>query len=151
MEKPRFTAFAVLVLNNAEWISLKPSVALVLLRSMSVNPRSENSEGALNLNKETSKEALTPFMAAMCATFADAGWVRENEGKIKNLFPETLTHIANINMLKVRYGLKLIGLDYRDESQFTQIMVLLEELKFILREGYSIRRNPNSVFDQLKK
>lgn len=118
---------------------------------MSVNPRSENSEGALNLNNETLKQTLTPFMAVMSATLANMDWVRENEGKIKGLFPETLTHVANIDMLKVRFGLKLIGLDYRDESQFAQVMAFLERLGFILRDGYCIRRNPNSVLDQLKK
>lgn len=68
------------------------------------------------------------------------------EEAIKKLFPEVWTHISNIDMLPIRWQLKLMGFDYRSEQQFADLMASLEEKRLILREGHTIKRNPQQVY-----
>lgn len=79
-------------------------------------------------------------------TLGSDQWLRENEGKVKALLPETWTHIGNLNGLQLGFGLKLLGIDWRSEDEFRRVMRFLERARFMLRDGLTVKRNPQSVF-----
>jgi hypothetical protein len=69
--------------------------------------------------------------------------MRENLTKLKNIFPETWTHTANINWLGVGFNLKLVGVDWRSEAELANCMAFMEKTGVIQRrEMHLIRRTP---------
>ena len=52
----------------------------------------------------------------------------------------------NLNGLQIGYQLKLIGVDWRSEEEFSGVMVYLEKVKIILRDGLTVKSNPHSIF-----
>lgn len=83
----------------------------------------------------------------MIDTLGNTDWLKANEDAISNMLPETWTHIENLNGLKIGFQLKLLGFDWRSEEQLSKIMVFLERVGIMQREGYTVRRNPNSIFE----
>lgn len=81
-------------------------------------------------------------------TLGNEQWMRNNETAIRNLFPETWTHMQNIKTFHLCYNLKLLDIDWRTEEEFAKIMLYFDKIKIILRDGYMIRRNPNSIFSE---
>jgi hypothetical protein len=79
-------------------------------------------------------------------TLGNDAWLRENEDKVKALLPETWTHIGNLNGPQLGYRLKLLGIDWRSENEFSRVMLFLEKTRFMLRDGLTVKRNPQSVF-----
>ena len=79
-------------------------------------------------------------------TLGNAEWLRANEQKVKDMLPETWTHIGNINGLHLGFQLKLLGIDWRSEEQFAKVMVFLTRAGFLLMQGQTVKRNPHSVF-----
>lgn len=69
-------------------------------------------------------------------------WLRENEQALKALFPETWTHVENLNGLELGFGMKLIGIDWRSTAEFSFVLIVLEKLGLTLRDGLTVRRNP---------
>lgn len=63
--------------------------------------------------------------------------------KLWNLFPETWTDYRNINMLALSYQLKLYGLEWTTDEQFSQLMVLLYQAGLVetQEQGRLIRRS----------
>ena len=55
---------------------------------------------------------------SLIETLGNEAWLKENETKVKNLLPKTYTHINNLNGLKLGFNLKLLGVDWRSESEF---------------------------------
>ena len=80
---------------------------------------------------------MTPILMK---TIGDPKWLDENRGALLMLFPETFTHPGNINFLAMRYRLKLIGVDYKTDTEFAQCLVQLEHNKILLRDGICLRR-----------
>jgi len=79
-------------------------------------------------------------------TIGNEQWLRENETRLKEALPETWAHVRNINGLQLGFKLKLLGLDWRSEEEFGKTMVFLEKIGIMLRDGLTVRRNPNSIF-----
>lgn len=80
-------------------------------------------------------------------TLGNEQWLRENEPKIKALLPDTWTHMENLNGMKIGFGFKLLGIDWRSEEQFGKCMLFLEKLGMMQRQnGFQVRANPDSVF-----
>ena len=79
-------------------------------------------------------------------TLGNDQWLRENEDKVKALLPELWTHMGNLNGLQIGFGLKLLGIDWRSEAEFGRVMLFLEKVRFMLRDGLTVKRNPQSVF-----
>ena len=79
-------------------------------------------------------------------TLGNEEWLRKNEKEIKALLPETWTHVGNLNGLQIGFGLKLLGIDWRNQDEFKRVMLFLEKTRFMLRDGLTVKRNPNSVF-----
>ena len=74
----------------------------------------------------------------------DPAWIEKNKDKLKALFPETFTHMSNLNPLQIGFGFKLLGLDWRSNEQFGEIMAMLEQQRIILRsEAMLVKRNPH--------
>jgi len=70
-----------------------------------------------------------------------------NTEKLKGLLPETWTHMNNLNGLKIGYGLKLLGIDWRSEDEFGKIMVWLEKIGIMIRQNtYQVRARNKSIF-----
>ncbi len=79
-------------------------------------------------------------------TLANENWLKANENKVKELFPIAFTHIQQLNGLKIGAQLRTLGVAWRTEKEFEMIMVFLEKLGFLLREGQTVKRNPKSIF-----
>ncbi len=79
-------------------------------------------------------------------TLGNEDWLRKNENAVKKLLPETWTHVRNLNGLQIGFGLKVLGVDWRSEDEFGRVMVFLERVRFMLRDGLNVKRNPHSVF-----
>lgn len=84
--------------------------------------------------------------ARLKETICNSEWLKDNENKVKHLLPETWTHVDNISALQLGDDLKLIGVDWRSEHELLEIMLFLEHLGIVLREGYTVRRNNASIF-----
>ena len=79
-------------------------------------------------------------------TLGNKNWLKSNEDKVKAVFPVVFTDIITLNGLKIGADLRLIGIEWNTEKEFEMIMMFLQKLGFILREGQSVKCNPNSVF-----
>lgn len=80
-------------------------------------------------------------------TLGNADWLRKNEEGLRKLLPDTWTHMENLNALKIGFGLKVLGVDWRSEQEFGQIMVFLEKVGILQRQnGFSVRANHLSIF-----
>lgn len=80
-------------------------------------------------------------------TLGNETWLKANEAKIKEMLPETWTHIGNLNGLKLGFHLKLIGVDWRSPDEFGRVMLFLEKAGMMQRQnGYQVRANPSSIF-----
>lgn len=74
-------------------------------------------------------------------TLENSEWLAKNKNNLKAILPETWTHISNLNGLQMAYSFKLLGLDWRSDNEFGQIMVKLEKIGIIQRDNILIRRS----------
>ena len=84
-------------------------------------------------------------------TLGSENWLRAHEGEIKKLLPATWTHAENLaqdkSIVRIAYGLKLLGIDWRTFDEFDSVMRYLEKLGILQRQnGYQVRANPSSIF-----
>lgn len=80
------------------------------------------------------------------STLGSQDWVKQHETELKNLLPDTWTHMQNLNALQIGFKLKLLGVDWRSENDFGKIMVFLEKIGIMLRDGMLVRRNMHEAF-----
>jgi hypothetical protein len=67
-------------------------------------------------------------------TLGNEKWLRKNEDSLKKLLLETWTHMHNLNGLKIGFGLKLIGVDWRSDDELSKIMLWLEKVGIMVRQ-----------------
>lgn len=67
-------------------------------------------------------------------------WVKDNLHKLRALFPETWTHVANLQVLPLMFQMKLLGIDFRSDVEFVEALIAFEALEVIHRDGHLIRR-----------
>lgn len=79
-------------------------------------------------------------------TLGNQDWLRQNESALKNLLPKTWTHAQNLEVMKIAFNLKLLGVDWRSEDEFGKIMVYLEKIGILLRDGLTVKANHRSIF-----
>lgn len=80
-------------------------------------------------------------------TIGNEEWIRNNEQKLKDLLPKTWTHMSNLNGLKIGFGLKLIGVDWRSQDEFGKVMVWLEKVGIMIRQNtYQVQASNQSIF-----
>lgn len=82
----------------------------------------------------------------MINTLGNTEWLKANEDKVKALFPEVWTHQSNLNLLQLGFQMKLLGIDWRSQSDLAGCMAFFERTGFLLREGLTVKRNPRSLF-----
>jgi hypothetical protein len=88
---------------------------------------------------------------SLLQTIGNLKWMAENEPKIREVLPETWTHIDNLNALRIGFRLKLIGVDWRSPEEFGQAMVFIEHAGIMQRQNdYQVRRNPRTVYAELQ-
>lgn len=73
-------------------------------------------------------------------TLGNQKWMEENSAKVKELLPETWTHIRNLNGLQIGFHLKLLGIDWRSENEFGKCMVFFERVGLMKRDGLLVKR-----------
>lgn len=81
-------------------------------------------------------------MSLLLKTLGDAQWVLDHEKAIKELLPQTWTHMENIDMMKLGFRLKLLGIDWRSELELAKCLVFFEKIGFMIRDGYTVRAKP---------
>lgn len=79
-------------------------------------------------------------------TLGNDEWLRENESAIKKLLPGAWTDMHDLSPLQLGFQLKLMGIDWRSEQEFGAVMVFFEKAGFLLRDGLTVKANPDSVF-----
>lgn len=52
----------------------------------------------------------------------------------------------NLNGPRLGLQLKLLGIDWRSEDESGRVIVFLERIGFMLRDGMMVKRYPHSVF-----
>lgn len=85
-------------------------------------------------------------LKALVPTLGNYDWLTKNEDALKNLFPETWTHTANLQVLPLMWNLKMLGVEYSNNDQLAQVLMMLEKFRIVVRDGALIRRNPNRLF-----
>jgi hypothetical protein len=75
-------------------------------------------------------------------TLYDNEWLKKNHLKLADLFPETWTHMQNLNMLAIGYHLKLLGVDWRNSFELGVCMSALKQHGGIFEHS---RENVNLV------
>lgn len=81
-------------------------------------------------------------------TLGNEEWLHKNETALKEVLPETWTHMGNVNMPQIGFRLKLLGVDFRTIDQLAEAMASMEQIKLLIREGYTVRRNPHPIFKE---
>lgn len=74
-------------------------------------------------------------------------WLRENEAAVRNLMPKSWIHMKDINILAVGLGLKKLGVNWQSSHELGGVMVYFEKIGFLMRSGYTVKGNPNSIFE----
>lgn len=84
----------------------------------------------------------------MNTTLGNPRWLRDNETKIKDMFPKTWTHMDNLNIVSMGFKLKLLGVDWRSKDQLLKSILFLERTGFLIRQNkYQVRANPGRVME----
>ena len=76
----------------------------------------------------------------LAATLTNAEWLRTNRQALLDMLPETWTLVENVNLLRIGFKLKCLGVDWRSDDEFASIMVWLEKSGHMLRDGRNVRR-----------
>lgn len=80
-------------------------------------------------------------------TLGNREWLRRHENSLKALLPEQWTLIHNLDVARIAYELKLIGVDWRTPSEFGKVMLFLEKVGILERvNGFTIRRGREPIF-----
>lgn len=77
-------------------------------------------------------------------------WLKTNEEKIKQVFPETWTHVSNVSLLQIGFKFKTLDIDWRSEDQLAKLMVYFTKIGMLERHGMLVRRAPHSIFGEQK-
>lgn len=78
---------------------------------------------------------------SLVETLGNDVWMSRHSDEIKNMLPETWTHIANINGLQLGFRMKLLGIDWRSEDEFAKVMMYFEKVGLLRRDGLLVRRS----------
>ncbi|EKD89521.1 MAG: hypothetical protein ACD_33C00046G0002 [uncultured bacterium] len=95
------------------------------------------------LQLQESRRGTCSNVIPLETTIGNSEWLRENTGKIKNILPETWTHVRNLNVLQLGFNFKILGIDWRSQEEFAKVMIFLEKAKIMERNNLLIRRSPN--------
>ena len=81
-------------------------------------------------------------------TSNDLRILRLKEPYIKSLFPQEWTPEASLSILRVGFGLKLLGFDWKSTEQLARLLAFFEMLGFVERnDTKQVRANPCCVLE----
>lgn len=87
------------------------------------------------------------------APLGDREWVRTKELAIKACFPTEFQKSASLDWMKIRFNLKLVGIDYRSDQELAKVLQYLTGIKLIQVRvdtmdncSMLLRSNPQSIF-----
>lgn len=76
------------------------------------------------------------------ATLGNEQWVRAHTAQIKAILPETWTHVQNLNGMYIGFQLKLLGIEWRTQDEFSKCLIFFERVGIMQRNGLHVRRSP---------
>lgn len=68
-------------------------------------------------------------------TLHDKAWLASNRKELLEVLPDQWTHWTNIDLLKIGFKLKLLGLDWRSKDDFIETMIILESVGILVSNG----------------
>lgn len=80
--------------------------------------------------------------ALLRQTLGDIEWMTEHRNELRALFPETWTLAANLNMLQLGFGLKVVGVDWRNDDELAKVLTFLTKFGIVQFQSGLIRRAP---------
>lgn len=80
----------------------------------------------------------------------DPKWLIKNEFALKHIFPAIWTHSDNLNFLKIRFQLKIVGIDFKNDEELSHVLAILTRLgiieyKKLTNDKLQIRRGAESL------
>lgn len=75
-------------------------------------------------------------------TLDDDQWVRAHEDQIREMLPETWTHVSNIDQVRFGFRMKVLGIDWKSYADLGAIFAALERKRIMIRDGVIVRYNP---------
>jgi len=75
----------------------------------------------------------------------NAEWMKKNEQRLKELFPENWTHAGNLNPVFIGFQLKLLGVDWRSEVEYAAVLVYFKQVGIIKVDGLLVKRGEGLV------
>lgn len=79
-------------------------------------------------------------------TLLNEHWLKQHEAAVRELLPTTWTHVMNLDIVQLGAGFKALGIYFRTKDEFKLLMINLDKLRLLLRDGLIIKRNPDSIF-----
>jgi hypothetical protein len=77
----------------------------------------------------------------LATTLGSNAWMNLHAAEVKALLPETWTHVQNVNLLRIGFELKLLGVDWRSNDELAKCMVYFEKAGLMRRDGVLVRRS----------
>ena len=76
-------------------------------------------------------------------TLGDPKWLADNRDALRELFPETWTLGANLNLVAIGFKLKLLGVEWRSYDELSRILAFLTKIGVVLvaENGTQFRRS----------
>lgn len=76
-------------------------------------------------------------------TIGNEKWFRENEAKLRGLFPTNFTPIDQTMLLRAGFALKLLGVNWRSVDELTKIFAYFAAIGVVeILDGKLLRRKP---------
>lgn len=82
-------------------------------------------------------------------TLGNPDWIKENEQRLKSIFPKTWTHFDNLDVLLIELELKFIDVNFSNVQELVNILFYLEKIGILLiNSSFNVKANPRSIFDK---
>lgn len=89
-----------------------------------------------------------PFIAA---TLFNEEWIGDNGDEIRAVLPETWTHLRNVDIPRIGFTLKILGVDWRSDEELCACIGTFEQNGLVWRDGYVIRRRDGTFSPRVTK
>jgi len=76
-------------------------------------------------------------------TLGNPAWMAEHRDDLRQLFPETWTLGANLNLMAIGFKLKLLGVEWRSMDELSRILAFLTKYGVVIvgENGTQFRRS----------
>lgn len=77
-------------------------------------------------------------------TLGNKDWLNQNEAHLRQLFPETWTHISRLNNIGIVYHLKLMGVEWHGDD-LALLMNFFLETGVVIQQDQQFKRGKNHI------